>query len=243
MKIRLLAVLGLSLLTLASPLTAESYPSHPEDRKVPLDGTRNTRELGGLPVLGGTFPRGKVFRSGALCFATPADAAKLQKIGVKTIIELRLDNEIAKDGPDKAYLTRNVPSLHHWPMAGSRGPGLPAYESYMEENGPLFRDFFSVLSKPGNYPVLFHCSAGKDRTGILAALLLDLLGTPRAVIYDDYLHSMRITPKLKVDKTWLDAVFKAVDAEGGTEAFLKARGVTAEQIAAVRRILGAKAPG
>ncbi len=243
MKIRLLAVLGLSLLTLASPLTAEVYPSNPESRKVVLEGTRNTRELGGLPVRGGTFAKGKVYRSGALCFATPADAAKLRKLGIKTIIELRLDGEIAKDGPDKAYLTKGVPNLRHWPMAGSRGPGLPAYESYMEENGPLFRDFFTVLSREGSYPVLFHCSAGKDRTGILAALLLDLLGTPREIIYDDYLHSMRITPKLKVDKTWMDAVFKAVDAEGGTEPFLRARGVTAEQIAAVRRILGAKAPG
>jgi hypothetical protein len=128
----------------------------------------------------------------------------------------------------------------HWPMAGSRGPGLAAYESYMEECGPIFRDFFVVLAEGKNYPVLFHCSAGKDRTGILAALLLDLLGTPREVIYDDYLHSMRITSKLKVDKEWLDAVFRAVDAEGGTEPFLKARGVTDQQLASVRALLTSK---
>ena len=231
----------LLLLVVAAPLMAEDFPSHPESRKVTLDGTRNTRELGGLPVAGGgTFPKGKVFRSGALCFASQADASKLLKMGIKTIIDLRLDNEIAKDGPDKAYLTKGIPNLYHWPMAGSRGPGLAAYESYMEENGPLFKQFFAVLAKPERYPVLFHCSAGKDRTGILTALLLEAVGTPRNVIYDDYLHSMRITPALKVEKAWMDAVFKEVDAKGGIEPFLKSCGVTDQQLAAVRANCGVK---
>jgi protein-tyrosine phosphatase len=228
---------GCLLLILASPLAAKDYISAPEPRTVTLQGTRNTRELGGLPVRGGTFASGQVIRSGALCFATSADAAKLLKFGVGTLIELRLDNEISKDGPDKPYLVDGARQSLHWPMAASRGPGLAAYESYMEDNATLFRDFFVVLSKKESYPVLYHCSAGKDRTGILTALLLELLGTPRDVIYDDYLHSMRITPKLKVDKTWLDAVFAAVDAEGGIEPFLEARGVSQERMASVRSIL------
>jgi protein-tyrosine phosphatase len=110
----------------------------------------------------------------------------------------------------------------------------------MEENGPLFRDFFAVLAREDSYPVLFHCSAGKDRTGILTALLLEMLGTPREVIYDDYLHSMRITPALKVDRTWMDAVFEAVDARGGIEPFLESCGVSREQRDRVRRNLGAE---
>lgn len=224
-------------LLLAPSLYAETYPSRPELRKVVLQGTRNTRELGGLPVQSGVLAPGKLYRSGALCFATVDDARKLLGMGIRTIIDLRMDSEIAKDGRDKAYLTDGVPNLHHWAMAGSRGPGLAAYESYMEECGPIFADFFQVLADPKAYPVLFHCSAGKDRTGILSALLLDLLGTPREIIYDDYLHSMRITPKLKVDREWLDAVFAAVDAEGGTEPFLKARGVTDQQIGQVRQLL------
>lgn len=237
---RIRAVL-LLMLALAAPTLADNYPSHPESRKVVLQGTRNTRELGGLPVAGGgVFPKGKVFRSGALCFASADDASKLLAMGIKTLIDLRLDNEIAKDGPDKAYLTKGVPNLYHWPMAGSRGPGLAAYESYMEENGPLFKHFFAVLARPERYPILFHCSAGKDRTGILTALLLETVGTPRDVIYDDYLHSMRITPALKVEKAWMDAVFRAVDAKGGIEPFLRDCGVSDEQIAAVRKNCGAK---
>lgn len=163
-------------------------------------------------------------------------------MGLKTIIELRLDNEIAKDGPDKVYLTNKVPNLIHWPMGSSRGPGLPAYQTYMAENGKLFHDFFAVLAKKDSTPLLFHCSAGKDRTGILAALLLELMGTPRELITDDYLHSMRITPKLKVEKAWIDAVYAAIDADGGIEPFLKKRGVSETQMAAIRAKLTVAAP-
>lgn len=238
---RLTLISTFCLATLLSPpLQGETYPSAPEQRNVSLQGTRNTRELGGLPVRGGVFAQGKVYRSGALCFASKADAEKFHKIGLKTIIELRLDNEIAKDGPDKVYLTNKVPHLFHWPMAGSKGPGLPAYQTYMAENGKLFRDFFSVLAKEENLPLLFHCSAGKDRTGILTALLLELMGTPRKVITDDYLHSMRITPKLKVERAWIDAVYAAVDADGGIEPFLRKRGVSEQQISAVRSNLTAE---
>ncbi len=235
MRFRLALLSLASLLLLHSgPSLGESYPSAPQSRMVPLDGTRNTRDLGGLPVQGGTFSKGKVIRSGALCFASKADAEKFHKMGLRTIVELRLDNEIGKDGPDKPYLTEKVPHLHHWPMSSSKGPGLPAYQTYMAENGKLFRDFFTLLAKKENLPLLFHCSAGKDRTGILAALLLELMGTPREVITDDYLHSMRITPKLKVEKAWIDAVYAAIDADGGIEPFLKKRGVTEAQMAAVR---------
>jgi protein-tyrosine phosphatase len=240
MTLRTSMATALTLVALSLPLLAENFPSHPEARQIVLRGTRNARGLGGLPVKDGTFPYGKVIRSGALCFASADDAAKLLKMGVHTIIDLRLDNEIAKDGPDKAYLTKGVPQYLHWPMAGSRGPGLAAYESYMEEDGALFRDFFVLLSKKESYPVLFHCSAGKDRTGILTALLLELLGTPRPVIYDDYLYSMRITPALKVKKAWIDAVFAAVDADGGIDPFLQKRGVTEQQRESVRQILGVR---
>ncbi len=104
----------------------------------------------------------------------------------------------------------------------------------MAETGKLFRDFFTVLAKNDSTPLLFHCSAGKDRTGILAAMLLELMGTPRDIITDDYLHSMRITPKLKVEKAWIDAVYSAIDADGGIEPFLRKRGVTEAQMVAIR---------
>lgn len=229
-----LLLLTALLVPLALPVTA--YPSG-EERKVTLQGTRNTRELGGLPVQGGTFKKGQVYRSGALCFATLQDAATLKSLGIKTIIELRLAGEIKKDGPDKPYLTSGVANKVHWPMANSHGLGKEAYESYMKENGPLFRDFFRLMAKPSNYPVLYHCSAGKDRTGILTALLLESLGTPRDVIMDDYIHSRRITPKLKVQEDWLQVVFEEIDQAGGIDSYLRRIGVTDQERESIRKTL------
>jgi len=215
---------------------ALAYPDG-DQRAVILKGTRNTRDLGGLPTSEGQFQSGKLYRSGALCFASREDAAKLHGLGIQTILELRLDSEIEKDGPDKDYLLEKVPQQLHWPMANSHGLGQEAYLSYMKENGPLFRDFFALLAKPESFPVLFHCSAGKDRTGILTALVLESLGTPRAVIMDDYIHSRRITPKLKVQEEWLQAVFEHVDQAGGIDSYLSGIGVTSKQREAVRKNL------
>lgn len=230
-------LLGVGWLLLAGSPGAEAPLSQPEERKVVLKGTRNTRDLGGLPVSDGRLIRGRIFRSGALCFASREDAEKLLGMGLRTLLELRLPAEIAKDGPDKPYLVSGVSRTLHWPMGNRRGLGQEAYISYMEDNGPLVADFFRLLSQSETYPLLFHCSAGKDRTGILAALLLDALGTPREIIYDDYLHSRRITPKLKVEKEWLEAVFEIVDGSGGIHAYLRKQGVSDEVLAAVRQHL------
>lgn len=225
----LVFVLFLSGITLA-------YPDG-DQRAVTLKGTRNTRDLGGLPTADGTVKKGKLIRSGALCFASREDASKLHGMGIKTLLELRLDNEIQKDGPDKSYLTEGVPNLIHWPMGNSHGLGREAYISYVAENEKLFKDFFTLLAKPDAYPVLFHCSAGKDRTGILTALLLESLGTPREVILDDYIHSRRITPKLKVQEDWIQVVFDRIDQAGGIDNYLADIGVTPAQRQAIQKNL------
>lgn len=227
----LLFSLGLAI---AEPKQTPSYPDGYQ-RAVQLQGTRNTRDLGGLPVTGGYIRTGKVIRSGALCFASRADAEKLHKMKVSTILELRLPQEIAKDGPDKDYLRQGVAHNVHWPMANSYGIGKEAYRSYMEDNEKLFKSFFKSLTKSETYPILYHCSAGKDRTGILTALLLESLGTPREVILDDYIQSRRITPKLKVQEDWLQEVFDAVDKAGGIDGYLKKIGVTPSDIEAIRQ--------
>ncbi len=215
---------------------AQAYPDGNE-RAVLLQGTRNTRELGGLPVTGGTFREGMVYRSGALCFASVSDAQKLSGLGIRTVVELRLPSEIEKDGPDKPYLLEKIPNTLHWAMGNSHGLGKQAYQSYMLENRPLFRDFFSLMAKEESYPVLYHCSAGKDRTGILTALLLESLGTPREVIMDDYIHSRRITEKLKVQEDWIQVVFDEVDEAGGIDSYLDGIGVSALQRQAIRNTL------
>ncbi len=231
----LLIILSLGLAVAEAKPTPNLSNTDGNQRAVQLQGTRNTRDLGGLPVTGGHIKPGKVIRSGALCFATKADATKLHQMKISTILELRLAPEIAKDGLDKDYLRQGVPHNVHWPMANSYGIGKEAYRSYMEDNEKLYRSFFKSLTKADTYPILYHCSAGKDRTGILTALLLESLGTPRNVILDDYIHSRRITPKLKVEEDWLQEVFDAVDKAGGIEGYLDKIGVTPSDIDAIRK--------
>ena len=227
----------LKRLTLAIILTLLWTPvwAQPQTRAIILQATRNTRDLGGLPVIGGRLRSGMLFRSGALCFVTASDVEKLNQLGCKTLVDLRTAREIAKDGPDRLGL--NAPQRITLAMHNSYGLGQQAYHSYIRECDAQVGSFFALLSDPKAYPILFHCSAGKDRTGILAALLLWSLGTEREIILDDYMQSQRNAPGLVVKPEWLGEVFTYVDECGGIEAYLSKIGVKPEELEALRQIL------
>lgn len=199
---------------------------------IPLEGTKNTRDLGGLPVTGGRLRAGYLFRSGALCFISGADQERLGQLQLRSVIDLRTPEEISKDGADRlAGLSFN------WPMRSYHGRGAESYRSMLLQNPQVMRKFFAHLAQAESYPVLFHCSAGKDRSGILTALLLDSLGCPREVIMDDYLQSQRNSSALRVEREWLQEVFDLVDLAGGSRAFLTIQGVPAGQLEAIGNYL------
>lgn len=223
----------IALLVVCFALTAlEAQPG----RAIKLQATRNTRDLGGLPVTGGVVRKGMLYRSGALCFLTGQDVSRMRELKLKTILDLRNSSEIRKDGPDRSALTEGVRVLH-LPMANSRGLRQEAYHYYIRENPQVWRGFYAELARPQSYPMLFHCSAGKDRTGILSAVLLEQLGAERRVVLDDYLQSIRNSPGLEVHPEWIQEVFDYVDASGGASAFLVKSGVSLETQAAAREIL------
>lgn len=203
-------------------------------RPVPLQGTKNTRDLAGIAVCGGRIKSGLLFRSGALCFLKPEDAVPMRELGLRTVLDLRTDDEIARDGPDRFIAAA---TLQCFPMRSYHGLGAESYRSLLLQNSRAWRDVFSTLARADAYPLLFHCSAGKDRTGIVAALLLDSLGTPRPEIYADYLQSVANSPKLKVEREWLDEVFNLVDAVGGSRRFLEIQGVGAGHFQQIRKII------
>lgn len=217
---------ALLLLALLVPLAAQP------GRGISLQATRNTRDLGGLPVASGVVRKGMVYRSGALCFLTASDQKRMGELGIKTLLDLRLDREIARDGKDRV-----AGRLVRLPMANSKGLKQEAYHYYVRENARAFQGFYAELARPASYPILFHCSAGKDRTGILAAVLLEQLGATRAVVMDDYLQSVRNSPGLEVHKEWLQEVFDYEDECGGVAQFLVKNGVSLERQAAVKEIL------
>lgn len=213
-----------------------------KERQVTLHGARNTRDLGGLPASSGMYVKdGVVYRSGALCYLNDEDVDILKDKNIKSVIELRAPVEIAREGRDVAAFTGSLQKVYNCPLVCTSGNGQAAYLSYIKkQNYGSIAQFFHILAEQRAYPVLFHCSAGKDRTGILAALLLELLGTPRPIIMDDYLQSQRNSEGLKVEADWLRTIFQSVDKEGGIDLFLKNRGVSSDDMRKIRLQLRTK---
>jgi protein-tyrosine phosphatase len=171
---------------------------HP-GRRLPLSGCFNFRDMGGYPTVDGRHVRWRrLFRADGLARLSYADHWTLSGLGLATVIDLRSPREIAERGCFEA--TGDV-SYYHLPMTST----MPGDEELAAWNDPAFvaaryltmllegADAVSrslqVLAELPSYPAVFHCSAGKDRTGILAAVVLGLLGVPDEIITGDYMLS------------------------------------------------------
>jgi protein-tyrosine phosphatase len=166
-------------------------------RILPLVGAANFRDVGGLPTSDGRCTRwGTLFRSDALHELTDEDMAILRRIGLRTVIDLRTAVELDRTGrgplgaEDAQYFHLSVIDAD-----GGESRGIPApvdqnlanrYLWYLEIGRDALVLALQVLGERSSYPAVFHCAAGKDRTGVLAALVLEIIGVERAVIVDDY---------------------------------------------------------
>lgn len=172
-------------------------------RFLPLEGTLNTRDLGGLPVSGGRYTQpGRVLRSDGPASLTDADLTLLSQLPLTTVIDLRGRMECERE-PSR-FLQRPGVSVHnvevwsHIEAAGQRPQDrfdiTSFYLAALDHAGPAFANATRLVAEsPGTS--LFHCSAGKDRTGLLAALLLEAVGVDRATVLEDFaLTEDRIGP-------------------------------------------------
>ncbi|MFF8379703.1 tyrosine-protein phosphatase [Streptomyces sp. NPDC015661] len=175
---------------------------HLADRLIRLRGTVNFRDAGGYRTRDGRWVRmGEVYRSDALDGLTPADLAKLDRLGVRTVFDLRMESERAT-APDRvpAGATHVVADV----LAGSGTfatmPKSPAEAEAMMVGGNRFmvsgdtaRTAYTAvldgIADDDRRGVLFHCTAGKDRTGWSNAALLTALGVPEETVMADYLAS------------------------------------------------------
>ncbi|MGW8762591.1 tyrosine-protein phosphatase [Streptomyces sp. NPDC055815] len=172
------------------------------DRLVQLSGTVNLRDVGGYRTEDGQWVRmGEVYRSDALDKLSPEDQAKLQRLRVRTVFDLRTQDERAK-APDRVpagaeYVVADV-------FAGSGAfqamPKTPAEAEQMmidaekamvsgDGGRKAYTQVFDGIREDDARSVLFHCTAGKDRTGWSDAALLTALGVPRDTVMADYLAS------------------------------------------------------
>ncbi len=168
-------------------------------RNVELDGVFNFRDLGGYPTEDGRSLRWRtLFRADGLGRLTADDVETLRPIALKTVVDLRRAHELDERGrfPFESYPV----AFHHLPVIDTtwdrelaRSENLPAteflhraYTAMLAEGAPRFAAAFRVLADADALPAVFHCAAGKDRTGLLAALVLGALGVAAHDIVDDY---------------------------------------------------------
>ena len=236
-------------------------------RYIGLDNTINFRDLGGLKTKDGrTVRKGFIYRSDNLSKLEPDDFGAFNALRIATVYDLRTDHEI--EGREDR-LPANVHYLHTPVVQDNAGEikGLKKrvlngeiteqqakdmtakfYADAVTVNIGAVKDILKQITS-SDQPVLYHCSAGKDRTGIISALILSILNVDRQVIVDDFMVSNYyrraraektlgkaklgriIKPKLNmdaieilstVDESFIQATFHAIDSTyGGMEPFIE----------------------
>ena len=169
----------------------EEVTRSPSLRRLPVGATYNLRDIGEYPARGGaqTLP-GRLFRSDAARFTDGPDLAGL---GLRTVVDLRDDREaeLRPTGLDAlvpAVLRRPLDphSLLSEISEDSPDPLGELYLAFTRERGAKLAEIVTDLARPGALPALVHCAAGKDRTGVVIALVLSAIGVPDDVVAADY---------------------------------------------------------
>ncbi len=177
------------------------------ERLLPLEGSANFRDLGGWRTEDGRRVRaGRLFRSDALHHLTGADVVRLRDgVGLRTLIDLRGSREVAAEG--RGPLAAPPVAYHHLPFFdGERedparrdeAPAGSLAENYFRmlrsARAPIARALETLAASRG--AAVFHCAAGKDRTGVLAAVVLGALGVRDEDIVEDYAWTRRALPRI-----------------------------------------------
>jgi protein tyrosine/serine phosphatase len=244
-------------------VAAEPYP-----RNLAFSSTYNFRDVGGYPGLDGRTVRWRrLFRADALHRLEGDDWAAFGALGVRTVVDLRRDFEVAKYGrvPEADGLTYHNLVLQHLEWADVPYPGGVAHErwiadryrNFTEDGRTALAAALSVIADPAAAPVVVHCMAGKDRTGVVCALTLSLLGVSDEDIATDYALTEsameRLTMYLREHNPAAiegqDHMFTAPREaillfledmrrlHGSVEKYVRTIGVTADQIATMRESL------
>lgn len=262
-----LAVVGL-LAALTRALRPAPLPRHlPPERREPgrrirFERVGNLRDLGGYPAADGRTVRwGVLYRSDHLGKLSARDLRQLRQLELATLIDFRSAAEKAAapnrlprghsikvvelplfDGANDTMGAGLQAQIERGDLSGLDGAALliDANQRLATEYTPAYRQFVAELLAAGGAPVLFHCTAGKDRTGFAAAIVLRLLGVPEEVIVADYLRSKTyslaarrfellllrllkgqeltalVRALLGVEEAYLQAAFDAIDREYGS---------------------------
>jgi protein-tyrosine phosphatase len=195
-------------------------------RRLPLEGARNFRDLGGYRSTDGQYVRwGLVYRSGYLADLTKQDYRYLSTLGIRLVCDVRADGERIRS---PTHWNGESPELLSVPIGPNRDGTLSADElerrvaaasapSTMPPTGYDFaiknaEQYGKILRRvaAGDLPAVEHCTSGKDRTGVFSAILLTALGVPRETVVDDYLltqHYLLSPGSFESTRTQLQKIF------------------------------------
>jgi protein tyrosine/serine phosphatase len=172
------------------------------DRHHPFEGCFNFRDIGGYPAAGGRRVRwGQYFRAGRQDRMTEQDLEKVRELGIATQIDLRKPGEVRDQGrgPVEAMgaAYHNIAVIPDdgtdqlSRLVGDTGISGARYLAYLDFGPESWIRMFSIFAQANSQPILLHCTAGKDRTGVSTAFLLSVLGVDRALIEADYILTNR----------------------------------------------------
>ncbi|MBF4624897.1 tyrosine-protein phosphatase [Clavibacter sp. VKM Ac-2872] len=237
------------------------------DRTLPIDGLVNARDLGGIRLRGGgTTPTGALARCEDADLITDTGWERLRELGYRTVLDLRQPAERARDThprPEWIHVAHvDLDGLDDHPdfwvpywdtgLVGTPLYYLPHLAELPERAGAALR---TIADAPAG-GVLFHCGAGRDRTGLVALLLLLAVGAEPDEIVDDYLESIRLGPERSANQgqpdlepaiadllaergTTSEAAFRDAMAGIDLDRFLDAVGFTDDERRALRTWRGA----
>jgi protein-tyrosine phosphatase len=175
-------------------------------RHIALVGTPNFRDIGGYETADGHFVKwGLVYRTGVLTYLTPSDFTYLRQLDVRVVCDFRTQQE-NQQAPEE-WIPNSGATLVSLPIGANDGKsgtaslqqfaeGHPttaqlkqrmekAYSTFAFQFAPEYAQVFNEL-KQNHLPLVYHCTAGKDRTGVFTALLLRVLGVPQPTVLADY---------------------------------------------------------
>jgi protein-tyrosine phosphatase len=245
--------------------------SQPPNRTLPWDACLNVRDLGGYRIVDGGITRwGALLRSDTLTRLSPDGCAALIEYGVRTIIDLRSPDEIASDHHPFAE-SSNAITYHALPLFADRDPNTASwitsarslaemYEVTLTQSQARIIQALRTIANADPGAVLFHCHAGKDRTGLIAMFVLAIAGVPDETIIADYTLSdqnlasihdeilarfegqperqQHLKRLLHIRPEYMQATLQLLqDRYGGPLGYLSAAGLTPPEINRIRQRL------
>ena len=242
------------------------------ERRLLLEGISNLRDVGGYRTADGRYTRWRtLFRSGCVDRLSLAGQDWLVAAGLRTVIDLREDEEILSRpnvfANSARVRYRRVPLFDGPPPDDVPPPLEVGYWRMLEERHTRIRAVFEALLEPGALPAMIQCYAGKDRTGIVVALILAAVGVPYATVAADYaLSATCLGPEvLDATRTWLaehgwswddygylcgspaelmlDVLAGVESRYGGVAEYLDSIGVRSGDLEALRELLTHDSPG